>query len=449
MKNKWIKFLPSFLREHIENSVPLQRSINNSGWLFFDHMIRIVVGFFIGVWIARHLGPEKLGMLDYSIALFTLFSALSTLGLSGIVVREIIRQPDKRDETMASSFAMMLVAGAITFLFALITIWFIRRGDLEVQLLVSIVAVGLIFQAFSVIEFWFKSQVLSKYTVSARCTAFLILSLVKEVLLLNDAPLIFFGIAVMAEIALGALFLFMVFRSRGHQLKLSKARFSRCKNLLKDSWPAIISCISIALFMKIDMVMLGEMAGNEVVGIYSAATRISMLWYFLPSIIVSSVFPFIIEAKSVDQKVYTQRVAQLLSLMTALALFAIVLIVIFSDMLIGILYGNPYMAAGPVLTVHIVGCWFVFLGQAQEPWDVAENLMQLAMIRTATGAVINIALNLVLIPRYGATGAALASVISLFIAGIALNLISKKTRPFFYLQIQSLLFLKYLRVRKI
>lgn len=445
MKNKWVKFLPSFLREHIENSIPLQRSIKNSGWLFFDHIIKIVVGFVIGIWIARYLGPANLGLLDYSVAIFSLFAALSSLGLSGIVVRELVREPEKGEEILASAFAMLAVAGGITFLLALITIRFLRQGDSEIQLLVTIVAAGLIFQAFTAIEFWFKSQVQSKHTVYARSTAFILLSLVKVILLLNGAPLIYFALAVLGEIVLGALFLFMVFRTRGHLLKLSKATFSRCKSLLKDSWPGIISCISIALFMKIDMVMLGEMVGNEVVGIYSAASRISMLWYFLPSIIVSSVFPFIIETKAVSEELYTRRVAQLFSLMTILALPIIVLIMIFSNVLISFLYGSPYAAAGPVLAIHVMGCWFVFLGQAQEPWDVAENLMQLAMLRTASGALINILLNLLLIPHYAALGASVASVISLFIAGILLNLINKKTRPVFFMQVKSVLFLRFLK----
>src|SRR6056297_2784725 len=104
---KWIKYLPSFLRAHVESSVPLQRSIKNSGWLFFDHITRMIVGFVIGIWIARYLGPANLGLLDYSVAIFSLFAALSSLGLSGIVVRELVRAPDYREEILASSFAML------------------------------------------------------------------------------------------------------------------------------------------------------------------------------------------------------------------------------------------------------------------------------------------------------------------------------------------------------
>jgi len=441
----WLKLLPPFLRARVEGSVPLQRSINNSGWLFFDHIIRIVVGFILGIWIARYLGPANLGLLDYSIAFCSLFTALASLGLGGIVVRELVREPDQREEILASAFAMLAVAGVITFLLAVATIRALRQEDFEVQLLVAIVAAGLIFQAFTVVEFWFKALVQSRYTVYARSAAFLILSLVKVILLLSGAPLIYFALAVLAEIALGAVLLFLVFRARGYRLRPGKANTSRCKSLLKDSWPAIISCLSIALFMKIDMVMLGEMTDNATVGIYSAVSRVSMIWYFLPGIIVSSVFPFIIEVKADNQELYTRRVAQLFSLMTILALPIIILTMIFSDALVGLLYGTPYAAAGPVLAIHIMGCWFVFLGQAQEPWDVAENLLRLAMFRTASGALINIILNLLFIPQYAAIGAAVASVLSLFIAGILLNLVSKKTRPVFFLQMKSLFFVRFLK----
>src|SRR5210317_1830250 len=153
----WLKLLPAFIRARVEGSVPLQRSINNSGWLFFDHIIRIVVGFILGIWIARYLGPANLGLLDYSIAISSLFTALASLGLGGIVVRELVREPDQREEILASAFAMLAVAGMITFLLAVATIRALRQEDFEVQLLVAIVAAGLIFQAFTVVEFWFKA----------------------------------------------------------------------------------------------------------------------------------------------------------------------------------------------------------------------------------------------------------------------------------------------------
>jgi PST family polysaccharide transporter len=207
----------------------------------------------------------------------------------------------------------------------------------------------------------------------------------------------------------------------------------------------IIACVSIMLYMRIDQVMLGEMAGSEAVGIYSAATRLSEVWYFLPMAVVTSIFPFVIQAKAGDQEVYHHRLTQLFSLMTVLALSIIIPMTIFADRLVGFIYGDPYAAAGPVLALHIWACWFVFLGIAQDPWDMAENQNRLAMLRTVLGALINIVLNIILIPRYAAFGAAVATVISYGISNVMLNAFNMKTRVIFLLQLKSVFFLRHLK----
>jgi PST family polysaccharide transporter len=247
----------------------------------------------------------------------------------------------------------------------------------------------------------------------------------------------------MAEMVLGALLLLVVYRAKGLSLRLGKVKKSRCLGLLRDSWPAAISTVSVALLLKTDIVMLGEMVGNEAVGIYSVATTISIFWHFLPIIIVSSVCPFIIQAKADNEAIYIQRITQLFSLMTALALPIIVVIMVSSDALISFLYGNLYAAAGPVLAIHIIGCWVVFLAHAQEPWDIAENMLRFNMFKSVSAVFINIGLNLVLIPRYQTIGAATASVVALVISGVLLNLVSEKARPIFFIQIKSLLIYRY------
>lgn len=442
----WIRFLPSFLKTHVEGSQPLQRSITNSSWLFFDQVTRIGGGFLIGIWIARYLGPAQLGLLNYSIAFVSLFSALSSLGLSGIVVRELVKEPGKREEILASAFVMLVLSGVMTFLFTLATIFFLRPADLQIQLLVAVIAFGMIlFQSFTVIEYWFASQVQSKFTVYARDASFLVLALVKIALLLGNAPLIAFALALMTEMIFSALLLLVIYKAKGFSLRFGRAKKSRCKQLLRDSWPAAITTVFVTLLLKTDIIMLGEMVGNESVGIYSVATTISIFWHFLPIIIVSSVGPFIIQAKADNEEIYIRRITQLFNLMTALALPIIVVIAVFADTLIDFLYGKLYAAAGPVLAIHIIGCWVEFLAHAQGLWDIAENLLRFHMFRSIAAVLINILLNLLLIPHYEAIGAAVASVISYFIAGILLNLASKKTRPIFFLQVKSLFFVRYLK----
>ena len=107
--------------------------------------------------------------------------------------------------------------------------------------------------------------------------------------------------------------------------------------------------------------------------------------------------------------------------------------------------GQGRQAAGPVLAVHIWASLFVFYGVAQGPWDLTENLTRLAMVRIVIGAIVNILLNLWLVLAYGALGAAVATVVSQALAAVILNILHEKTRPIFYCQLKSLLFVRYLR----
>lgn len=443
--NSWTRYLPRILQTKIDGFPALEKVIGNTSWLFLDKIIRMGVGLFVTVWIARYLGPAQLGLLEYSLAFVALFSGFASLGLDGIVVRELVSSPGDRDEIIASAFALKLLAGFASFIMVIVAIMLLRHSDLQAQIVITIVAVGLILQSADVVDFWFQSQVLSKYTVYARNAAFLLFAGVKILLILQGAPLLAFVFALVAEAAVAAVGLLLVFYKKEYRISLGRISLLRCKHLLRDSWPLIIASLSIVLYMKIDQVMLGEMAGAEAVGIYSAALKLSEVWYFIPMAITSSVFPFIIQAKAGDPENYRHRLAQLFGLMTALAIAIVVPITIFANPLVGFIYGDSFVAAGPVLAVHIWACWFVFLGLAQDPWDMAENLTRFAMTKTIIGAVLNIVLNTLMIPKFGVVGAAAATVVSSFVTNVLLNVFHIKARKVFILQMKSVLFLREFR----
>ena len=165
----------------------------------------------------------------------------------------------------------------------------------------------------------------------------------------------------------------------------------------------------------------------------------------IPMIIVSSIFPALVQSKDRDEALYYRRITRLFSLMAAVSIPIAIPMSLCSNWVVGILYGPDFAAAGPVLAVHIWASVFVFYGVAQGPWDLVENLTRLAMVRIVIGAVVNIVLNLWLIPLYGALGAAIATVVSQALAAVILNVIHEKTRPILYCQLKSLLFLRYLR----
>src|SRR5262249_6022839 len=159
MNAVWLRYLPEFLRAKLTDRHNLQALIANSGWLLADRIIRMLVGFFVTAWIARYLAPKLFGQLNYAIAFVALFNAIATLGLDGIVVRELVRHPEKKDEILGSAFVLKLIGGAGAFIVAFATIWLARPMDMETRWLVGIIAAGMLFQAFDVADLWFESQV--------------------------------------------------------------------------------------------------------------------------------------------------------------------------------------------------------------------------------------------------------------------------------------------------
>ena len=398
------------------------------------------IGLVVGVWVARYLGPEQFGKYNYALAFVALFSVCSNLGLDSIVIREIVRDPECTDKTLGTAFILKLAGAALTLVLSTVFIYVLRPGDRVAQIMVLIVAMGTFFQAFDTIDFWFQSQVRSRFTVIARNAAFILVSLIKIVLITTNASLTAFAWAGLAEIALGAIGLVYVYHRIGLRLGAWGFRMERARELLRESWPLMLSGVFVIILMKIDQVMLGNIRGDKEVGIFSAALKLSELWYFIPVSITASVFPAIVNARKIAKTLYYQRLKELYLLMTWLSLAVAIPLTLCSGQIIKLVYGNEYQNAATVLSIH---CWagvFIFWGQVSNIWYLLENLNHYTMYRCLIGAVINVSLNLFLIPRYGAKGAAISTLVTQIAASYLFDLINKPSRILFRIKTNNLIF---------
>ena len=412
MTDVWVKYLPKFIRRKLESRLGLQAIIANTGWLFADKILRMGVGLFIGVWIARYLGPEQFGLWNFALAFTALFGAFATLGLDGIVIRKLVKDPERQNEILGSAFALKIIGGAITLLIAILSISVVRSGETLTLWLVGLSAAGSIFQSVNVIDFYFQAKVQSRYTVYAANGAFVLMTLVKIILLLTSAPLIAFAWAGLGEIALTAIFLLVAYQVNHHNMREWRYDGWVARALLKDSWPLILTGLAIMIYMRIDQLMLGQILGNKSVGIYSVALRLSEAWYFIPVAIVASVYPSIIMSKQQGELFYLARLQKLYNLMVILALSVAIPMTFLSGWVVNFLYGKEYIEAGGVLAVHIWGAIFVFFGCAWTSWMLTEGYQKTILAINILSLLSNVALNFILIPKYGTTGAALATAIS-------------------------------------
>jgi O-antigen/teichoic acid export membrane protein len=416
MNQFWTKYLPAFIREKVEGRHYLQNVISNTGWQFSDNFLRMGVGLFVGVWLARYLGPEQFGLFSYALAFVVLFSPLATLGLDDIVVRNLVRDPACKEETLGTAFILKLAGGAVSFVAAIGTIFVLRPADGLSHWLVGIIALGAIFQAFQAVEFWFNSQVQAKYVIFAKNTAFMICAAIKIGLLLAKAPLLAFAWVSTFEIIVGSAGLVLAYRSKGGRLRELKSSLEMAKVLLKDSWPLIFSIISIIVYQRVDQVMLGEMVGSEDVGVYSVAVRLAEVWYFIPASIYWSVLPSIIEAKENDEGLFYDRLQKHYNLTVLIAYAIAVPVTFLSGWLVTTLFGADYSKAGTMLAILIWANLFAYLEVARCSFFTAMNWNKIYFVTLLLGAVINVLLNLFLIPRYGGVGAATASLIAYWFA---------------------------------
>lgn len=415
---------------------PIHTAVKNAAWLMSDHLLRMVITLVVGAWVARHLGPEVFGELSYILAFVAFFQVFSTLGLDGVLVREIAGNRNIAPAALGSALAMRLVAGVVSWAGACLLMSIVRPHDVNALVLVATVAGGIVFQSADVIDLWFQSQSQSRRTVLAKTSAYILSNLARVLLILAGAGIKAFAVLLLAEAVLAACFLIVAYR-RCSIHRRWQAELKVASALIKESWPLILSALMIATYSKIDQLMLKEMVGEHEVGIYAAAVPFSVAWAFFPAAVCVSILPMLsrLYIRSPDQ--FYLRMQQLFSLLTWTAILVFLALAACADILVEFVLGSAFSSSSEVLVIHSLGNIFSFMIMAQGQWVIIAKRRFFALFRNLLGALANVAVNWFLIPRYGAIGAAIGSVFAQMIAAMALNVASE--RNFLVMQVRSFL----------
>jgi O-antigen/teichoic acid export membrane protein len=342
-------------------------------------------------------------------------------------VRELVNHPEKRDTLLGTAFGLKLI-GAIMILPILAIAVQFTSTDNYTNLLVFIIASATIFQSFNVIDLYYQATVQSKYVVLANAITLAVSSVIKIGLILNEVPLIAFAVMVVFDsvvLSLGLIYFYL----KHLKQKILNFKFSRtiAVELLKDSWPLILSGLVISVYMKIDQIMIKELLDVEAVGYYSVAVRLTEVWLFITVAITTSIFPSILNAKKVSEDLYHDRILSLYRLLFIISTVIAIGLSCFSENIVIMLFGDSYSLAADILVVYAWSNIFVFLNNASWRWYLVENFQKIAMLRLALGAFVNIILNVLFIEQYGLVGAAYATLVSYSIAVYFGNLIDKRT----------------------
>ncbi|MDX6745251.1 flippase [Polaribacter sp. PL03] len=428
--------------KEIKQNVSFIKYFNNTLWLFISKILGFFSAIFVSAWVARYLEPETYGLLAYSNSIVALFLPIAMIGLNDIIVKELVSANNKAEisKILGTAFLTKLLFGIISFIILLLFV-FLNKDFSEIRLLILIFSSFLILQSLEVFDFYFQSQVKSKFVVYSRIIAVSLSSILKIVLIKLNAPVHYFAIVIILEFLVTHLCTFLYFNKSKISISFFNFDKSYVLSLLKKSWPLFLSGMMYIVYVKIDQIMVKEILGAKAAGLYAVSISLSEVWYFIPNIIAASFFPAILFYKSKDQKTYYKRITNLYSLLFWLAVFISLFITFFGEWIIENLYGDSYLESYGILSIYIWSNIFFFFTTISSKWLVAEGFYLHSFYRNIIGAILNVILNIVLINKFGLVGAAISTLVSYAFVGLFYDLLFKELRVNFKLKLKSIFFI--------
>lgn len=419
----------SYTKERI-NHPGVQKHSKNMGWMFFARIASMVITFFATAYIARNLGPHNYGELSYAISFVSLFSFIASLGIDQILYRDIIRHPEKRNELLGSAIGLRVCASILTTGIIVTSTLLFSLKDVSL-FLIFIISLSPLFGSFQLLSYEFQAESKSKYPSILSLFVVIILNILKITVIFFDKGVIYLACVVLLEPILYS-FGYLYLKSKTYK-DLYKLHFSTEKALtiLKDSFPLIFASAFFLIYARIDQVMLKHMINSEAVGLYDAAVRISEVSYFIPQTILMSLFPAIINAKESSSDLYHKRTKKLIVLLISISVLIAIIMTLFSKYLILTIFGTAFIGALPALYICIWSTVGSSLNSLAQQILLTEKLTKNISISAFLGMATNVILNMILIPKYGISGAAFATLISYMIPFLSLFLF-KHTRTLLF-----------------
>ncbi len=388
-----------------------KKHFKNTGWSLVTRVASLIISFFVTIYMVRYLGPENYGQISYAVSFVGIFSIIATLGIDSILYRDLVSHPEKTGELMGTALGLKLMSGVFASLLTIISAFLISPRDISFYLIL-IISLTFIFNSFNIIVYEFQSRVQQKYPALISLFIVIGLNILKILVFYFDKGVYYLSFILLLESILYAS-MYVLFRKKiygsfsGWYFKGETAFY-----ILKSSWPLIITAVFSVIYTRIDQVMLKNMVNTSTVGIYDAAVRLSEVWNFIPGIIVSSLFPAIISAKKISARTYKRRLLALLGGLIGLSVAIAIPTSLFSNQIIKVLYGSQYAASSIVLSIYIWSGIWISMSLLLHYFLVNEDKPRVLFYTSLFAMVINIILNLLLIPIYGAVGAAWATFIS-------------------------------------
>ncbi len=414
------------------------KEVKNAGWLIGGKIAQMVLSLFVGVLSARYLGPSNYGLISYGSALASFFMSFCTLGINSIIVKDFFDHPDENGKSLGSAISLRLLSSFCSAVLIICISFVLDYGEWETVAVVALCSISLLFHSFDTINYWFQAQYKSKITAIATFVAYLVTSVYKIILLVLNKSVFWFAFATSIDYIALSVFLFLAYKK--HNGPAFSFSWARGKALLGKSYHYILSGMMVAIYGHTDKLMLRQMLDDAAVGYYATATTICHMWTFVLSAIIDSMYPTIVKSyKDGNKEDFKRNNRILYSIIFYISLFVSLFFCIFGNLVIRILYGQEFLPAVTPLKLVAFYTAFSYLGVARNSWMVCNNKQKYIKFMYVPAVIINIILNFLLIPSFGASGAAVASLITQMSTSILIPLCIKDTRPNAKLMLEAII----------
>lgn len=414
-----------------------RKYLKNTSWLFATRIAALGISFFVTTYVVRYLGPANYGNLSYAVSFVSLFSFIAVLGIDQVLYRDLVKFPEKKNVYLGTAFVIKLAAGAVAAVLCVGTAYALSTESLPF-LLIAILSGTFIFNSLTIIIYEFQADVDSKPLSIAALAVAVTLSLLKIAVVYFDQGVIYLALILLFESILSvSLYCFARVKKYGPMRGAWAFDKKVAASILRDSWPLIFSSAFALIYSRIDQVMIKHFIDTASVGIYDAAVRISEVWYFVPSILVSSLFPAIVNAKLHSEEEYNRRLGRFALLLLGLALAVAIPVYFAAHLIIGMLYGEAFLRGVPILQIYIWSGIGTSLALLATNYLITENYRRILFLSYLIATLSNVILNLVFIPRYGITGAAWATFVSYSLGPLSLFFFKTTRRRLFHVFIKA------------
>ena len=403
------------------------RIFQNAKWIIGCKILQSLIQLIVGMLTARYLGPGNYGLIDYAASITAFAIPVMQLGLQSTLVQEYVNNPEKEGQIVGTHLAMNMMAAVACMIgitsFAAVA----NPGDAVAVKVCALYSVSLFFQAIEMMQYWFQAKLLSKYSSMAMLCAYMVVSAYKIYLLVSGKSVFWFALSHAVEYGSTGMLLLIVYRKVGTQ----KLGFSvdLMKTMLSKSRYYIVAMLMVVVYGRIGNVFLKQFVGVTENGYYAAAVTCNCISGFVFMAVIDTARPVILESKKQSQEAYEKNISRVYSMITWLSLAQSVFFTLLAKLIIETLYGEAYLPAVPVLQIMVWNTAFSYMGYVRDIWILGEEKHSLLWIINLGGAIASLVLNLLLIPIWGACGAALASVATQIFTNVIMGFILKPIRP--------------------